>query len=426
MSTTSGFRPSTPTPYLPQVPGFWALSCDEQTARRLLLEAAKVLSSKLDQCNKSGDFQPVHAAALSILARDAIALNQNVQPIKDLLQWRTTVLDLAEERARDFVRTKQLESVPQASETQDALDILVTNQRKVLHKRPRTLADGQPIEEHTRTVGNDSHPATDPDCLHKRPRTQVIQHPEEENIHILGNDSNTPTDSELLTSDGTDFGLVVKRALYLRATGATDSGDGTSFADKKDKALRGGGGNRNGKPVDYCFSHKGSELGVGEYSGGGTYLKKTADRQHIIDNFMDNVKTSIAQIRLHRERVIAQLNEHNLTLTPEMEAQISKIVAPSSQEVKLPNNSWDTSDFILLCEAFLCFNGIIVTSTDRITELNHQIQQAIRQEHRRRIESRLAKAGRGRAVWLPNRETRSRWSRSAAMPLPKGTPKKGT
>ncbi|KAJ3138676.1 hypothetical protein HDU90_001119 [Geranomyces variabilis] len=153
MSTTSGSRPSTPAPYFPQVPGFWALSCDEQTARRFLLEAAKVLSSKLDQCNKSGDFQPVHAAALSILARDAICLNQNVQPIKDLLQ------------------------------------------------------------------------------------------------------------------------------------------------------------------------HKGSELGVGENSGGGTYLKKkNADKQHIIDNFMDNVKTSIAQIRLHRERVIAQLNEHSLTLTPETEA----------------------------------------------------------------------------------------------------------
>ncbi|KAI9005238.1 hypothetical protein BC832DRAFT_592369 [Gaertneriomyces semiglobifer] len=70
---------------------------------------------------------------------------------------------------------------------------------------------------------------------------------------------------------------------------------------------------------------------VGENSAGELSEKRKGKttRQHVFENFIDNIKTSVAQIRQQCRKAIEELKAHDLHLTPEMDELLSSVVIPS-------------------------------------------------------------------------------------------------
>ncbi|KAI8995147.1 hypothetical protein BC832DRAFT_568737 [Gaertneriomyces semiglobifer] len=225
-------------------------------------------------------------------------------------------------------------------------------------------------------------------------------------------------------------------------------GDGSSAADKSDKLLR-QSTSKVGKKVDFLLKRAGIELGVGENSGGGQGMKD-ATEEHISDNFVSNIKTSVAQIRHAVRHATQRLRDADLQLTDSMKKLISDIAVPSFQvwngqirftilfnlaenlyafvdfdEVQLPSSAADTQDFLSICESFLVMDALINASHQKVLELENLVASEIRRQQRMTAAARLGSGGRtrGRGVLLAPVPRKS-WSRVATLPLPSGTPKK--
>ncbi|KAI9090259.1 hypothetical protein DFS34DRAFT_597634 [Phlyctochytrium arcticum] len=153
--------PSTPCPPTKprrlRLPLFWDLRPELQTPHNFRIEAAKALPHLLTTSSRTQDYQPLHAASISLLTTETCALESlDVREICDLKElkrslqckssaeisqvWEAAALSVAEDAVRNKARMMQfrnvLDRVQQPEDVRDVLDILTTNQTKILKKRP--------------------------------------------------------------------------------------------------------------------------------------------------------------------------------------------------------------------------------------------------------------------------------------------------
>ncbi|KAI9003286.1 hypothetical protein BC832DRAFT_540737 [Gaertneriomyces semiglobifer] len=197
-------------------------------------------------------------------------------------------------------------------------------------------------------------------------------------------------------------------------------GDGSSKADRDDKALRGS---------------------VGENSGGGaTYGKqgKKADPNHVLENFIDNCKTSIAQLRIHREHFQSALQDVGMELSQTLEEKFSTIAIPSFQvwddticfqlTFHLAGHLYAFGDFaqlsvaqdqgllddLQLFELFLLFEAVMLESQECLKILDGAVKKIVDEQRRKAIRV-LGPKTRGSGVsFVIQRSSRS-WSRTSAL-----------
>ncbi|KAJ3176798.1 hypothetical protein HDU85_006533 [Gaertneriomyces sp. JEL0708] len=202
-------------------------------------------------------------------------------------------------------------------------------------------------------------------------------------------------------------------------------GEKGSKADKADKRRR-ETNSTSGKKLDYHYSHKGAELGVGENSaaGKGSSLSVTPAEE----TFVDNVKTAIAQIRHHtfelmkqpphsQASVLAGIREALLIPTFQYyKGELtSNAVLPIAgqlyavvdiQNVQIPESATDVLEFLKLCEAFVIFDVLVQAAHAEITRMKDVVAAATIEPKRRR--SLMSASSRGRALPMPQRKSKDR------------------